>query len=793
MDNTTEYISWPYIKENAIEKREYQTKLAKAGIEKDSLIAIPTGRGKTVISVLITARRLSENRGKRAVVLAPTKPLVEQHLEEYREFLDIPETEIEMFTGDTRPAKREEKWSEPLSVVIATPQVIENDLVAGRISFEDVVHLTFDECHRGTGNYAYTYIAEQYLNQSKNPLVTGLSASPGSDRNQILDVCSNLHLSNVEIVTDDDPLLEPYVYEVDVEYTYIDLPEKIEKAIDALEEEYTDRLKTLKEIGVTDSRRKNISMGELEGARKKAQELISKDDSDGYKAMSLYSEVMKLRSILEALETQGVESALASIENQKREAERSNASKSVKRLVSSAGFQRAIELLQGFEKTHPKKEEMRDRVINTLVDGGQALIFTESRDTATAITEYLNQYNMEAKRFVGQNDRQNDTGLSQTEQKEILDEFRAEEIDVLVATSVAEEGLDIPSVDLVLFYEPVPSGIRTIQRSGRTGRESEGEVVVLVAKGTRDEGYMWAAKNKQQQMEEDMKELKQMEGDIKEELEERAEPKQTDGENASKSQADLTEFKSDETEESTSSEYLNTIDDLLREATDIARPSFSESEEITIICDSRESSSNVPKELSLIEGVNVQTETLEVGDYVVSTSCAVERKSMDDFADTLTGERSLFEQIGDMVNNYDASILLLEGDINELFNRNIHPNAIRGALTSLVLDFGVSVLVSRSEEETANYLVSFAKREQLVQDGEVAAHGNKSTKSLAEEQKYIVSSIAEVGPVIAENLLERFGTVRDVMTASKSELMEVENVGATKAEQIITVLTEKYD
>ncbi len=71
---------------------------------------------------------------------------------------------------------------------------------------------------------------------------------------------------------------------------------------------------------------------------------------------------------------------------------------------------------------------------------------------------------------------------------EILDAFRAGEYNVLIATSVAEEGLDIPSTDLVIFYEPVPSEIRSIQRRGRTGRNAVGRVVVLMSKGTRDEG-----------------------------------------------------------------------------------------------------------------------------------------------------------------------------------------------------------------------------------------------------------------------------------------------------------------
>jgi len=92
--------------------------------------------------------------------------------------------------------------------------------------------------------------------------------------------------------------------------------------------------------------------------------------------------------------------------------------------------------------------------------------------------------------------------MSQEEQSTVLESFRNGEFDVLVATSIAEEGLDIPEVDLVVFYEPIPSEIRYIQRRGRTGRKSAGSVVILAAKDTIDERYLYASKRRTEKMKE---------------------------------------------------------------------------------------------------------------------------------------------------------------------------------------------------------------------------------------------------------------------------------------------------
>ena len=128
------------------------------------------------------------------------------------------------------------------------------------------------------------------------------------------------------------------------------------------------------------------------------------------------------------------------------------------------------------------------------------MVFTQYRDSLEMIHQKLEKKELNLPSSFGQASRDGEKGLTQKEQKEIIKAFKIGEYDVLLSTSVAEEGIDIPAVDLVILYEPVPSEVRMIQRRGRTGRKRSGRVKVLITNGTRDEGYYWASINKERRM-----------------------------------------------------------------------------------------------------------------------------------------------------------------------------------------------------------------------------------------------------------------------------------------------------
>jgi len=864
------YVDHPLLTPDFIERRLYQVQLASTARDGHTLVCLPTGLGKTTVSLLVTAHRLHEVGGT-VLFLAPTKPLVQQHAEFYREALSIPDEEIVVFTGEIRPEDRADAWGDA-RIVIATPQVVENDLVGSRISLADVTHLTFDECHRASGDYAYVYIAERYHADATDPLVTGMSASPGGDKEAILNVCQNLGIAEVEVMTEDDADVDEYTHDTSVEWERIQLPDEILRIRDALNEVIKDRLQKLKSLGVTNTTQPDVSQKQLNRMRGKLQELMNADKSEGYKGMSTHAEVMKLRRAVELVETQSVESVRRYFERQRNAARSSGASKASQRLVSEPKVREAMRLAESFDSTHPKFSRARILLAQTLgiEEGERVIVFTESRDTAEALTEFLSA-SFDVRRFVGQGDKESSEGMTQKEQQETLDDFRNGEFEVLVSTSVAEEGLDVPEVDLVLFFEPVPTAIRSIQRKGRTGRQAEGRVVVLLAEDTRDEAYFWISRRREKEMESELRELKSVVGDIESELnppqealeayeeatrgsgdgrsgesedgrggEERSsdgdersgderssggdersgddersgggdegDSGSTDAETAAQAdgQAGLTDFgPTNEEIERAEGDGREAVEESTEESVDADGGEADDGddadgivataegdEETEIVVDQRELDAAIAKDLSKREGVRTRLETLAVGDYVLSDRVAVERKSVADFLDTLLGEeRSIFEQIGDLSRAYARPVLIVEGD-GLYEERNVHPGAIRGALASLAVDFDVSVLQTRDEDDTAELLLTIAEREQTERDRTVSVHGEKSAKTLAEQQEYVVSSIADIGPVTAQSLLQEFGTVEQVMTARKDDLREVGGIGEVTAERIREVVGSDYE
>ncbi|ELY46348.1 DEAD/DEAH box helicase [Natronorubrum sulfidifaciens] len=799
-------IEHPLLEPNFLERRLYQLKLAGTAANDHTLVCLPTGLGKTTVSLLVTARRLDEVGGK-SLMLAPTKPLVQQHADFYRDALRIPDEEIVVFTGDVSPDDRGELWTDA-TVVMATPQVIENDLVGSRLSLADVSHITFDECHRATGDYAYNYIAERYHADADDPLVTGMSASPGGDEEAILEVCENLGLREVEVMTEDDADVSKFTHNTDVEWERIDLPEEVLEIRDTLNEVITDRLEKLKELGVASSTQPDQSQKDLNRMRAELQGLINNDQSEGFKGMSIHAEVMKLRQAVTLVETQSVEAVRRYFDRQRNQARSSGASKASQRMVSDPRVREAMRKAESFDQLHPKYRKTRMLLAETLgLEGGErVIIFTESRDTAEALTEFLSE-SFDAKRFVGQGDREGSDGMTQKEQQAVLDEFRAAEFEVLVSTSVAEEGLDVPEVDLVLFYEPVPTAIRSIQRKGRTGRQSEGRVVVLMAEDTRDEAYFWISQRREKEMESELRDLKGVASDLEKELDD-SQQALTDfddesevkvagnggnpdavgdcssGSEGVETQPGLTDFAGEPSDE-------NDGDDDDDVAVETHEP-HAEGDLIEIVADQREMDATIARELSKRERIEIRLETLAVGDYVLSDRVVVERKSVADFVDSLVdGDRSVFEQVGAMARHYSRPIVVVEGD-GLYEQRDIHPNAIRGALSSLAVDFGASVLRTEGEDETKELLAVVAGREQETADREVSVHGEKQSKTIGEQQEYVVSSIAEIGPVTARSLLEEFGTVEAVMIASEDELQAADGVGKVTAERMREVIGSDY-
>jgi len=711
------YISHPLITKDLIEQRLYQLALTSSALKGSCLIVLPTGLGKTIVALMAIAARIGDIGGK-ALILSPTKPLVEQHSEFFRRALVG--CTVTMFTGSVSSDKRSEMWKES-QVIISTPQVIENDLRARRIDLTDVTHITFDEAHRAVGKYAYVYIAERYFKDAESPLVLGITASPGSELETIAEVCENLHIESVEVKGETDSDVIPYLHEKAIEWVRVDIPQGIIAMKEAMEAVLVDRFEKMRELGFDTT----------------------------IKSISILAEIFKIKHAIELGETQGVEALRKYFDRLNAEARSKSGSKAAKRLIMDREMRSAIAMLPACSEEHPKLDEVR-RIVSDQLRGNpdsRVIVFTNFRDSAEVVTNALKDVdNVSAIRFVGQ-------ASKYKEQAEIIGKFRAGEYNTLVATSVAEEGLDIPSTDLVLFYEPIPSEIRTIQRKGRTGRKRAGRIVVLIARGSRDEASYWISARKESKM------LKTMSAMRKSESVSHAPGwKQKQVQAQEQNQKQLGEFSG---------------------------------EGLVVYADYREARSGVSDALEEM-GVSVAMQRLEIGDYVPSDRVGIERKTTADFLTSLIDRRrELFGQIADLARTFERPLLIIEG--HDLYGqRQIHPNAVRGALATIAIDFGVPIIMSGDDNETAAMIAAIARREQQDNKREVALHGTRSAMMLPEQQEYVVSAISNIGHVVARNLLKHFGTVAAVMSASREELMTVELVGPKTADRIREVASGEY-
>lgn len=756
------YIDHPLIKSNAIEARLYQQVLAADVLKKgNTMIVAPTALGKTIVATLVAADRLEKVKNSKILVLAPSKPLAIQHESTFKEFLTVPCSSI---TGAVKTDERVKRWEES-QIICATPQTVESDLLKGRYSLKDVSLVVFDECHHGVGSYSYVYLASRYVKESKFNLILGLTASPGSDKEKIKEVCDNLYIQSIVVKTEEDNDVRPYFNPVAIDWVRVKMSSELEKIKTHVDKALKIRLKGLKNMGVI----RTVSVNKLDilKARGRVQSAIARSvnpKKECFQAISILSAVINIQHSQELIETQGVVTF-----NKYVARLRKKKTKAAKSLIQDPNFGKAIYLAREAEKhglEHPKLKKVTDIIKKELGQNGQTklqsdryvkdadqksskiMVFTQYRDSLEMIHQKLEKEGIKSAKFFGQASRDGEKGLTQKEQKEIIKAFKIGEYDVLLSTSVAEEGIDIPAVDLVILYEPVPSEVRMIQRRGRTGRKRSGRVKVLITNGTRDEGYYWASVNKERMMKHQL-----IDPDVLEEL------------------------NSNAIERMENEKRVKVLD-----------PTPKKEELLVVFADTREGNSKVIRHLSEME-IDVKVQAMAVGDYQISDEVVIERKTAKDFVDSIVDKR-LFKQARSLMEEFKRPLIILEGD--DLYNGMINPNAIRGSIASIALDFGISIIPTRNAQDTAAMIKRIAIREQSGEKTPIQIRTDKKPVNLWEQQLFIIESLPNIGPVNAKNLLEHFGTVANIINASESQLQEVEGIGKKTAANIRKVVDSKY-
>ena len=485
------YLSHPRIVPDTVEERTYQISMAKGCLKQDTLIILPTGLGKTVVALQVIADVLE--RGKKVLLLAPTKPLVDQHNMTFSGWLT--DTDIAVLNGNMPPEKRCKTVTEN-DMIIATPQAVANDLECNRYDLHDFGLVIYDEAHRGVGNYAYVTIA----GYNSSGISMGMTASPGSEYEKVIEMCHNLCFKRIDMRSDDDPDVSPYVFDTYVKRLEVNLPKDLTDISRTLNEMVLDYSNDLIRMGLMNPNRPPSTSHLLQvGATLKARLRNREKSNYVYRGLVVQSICVKLLHAKGLAETQGMTPLRTYLRKLMDETLEEKPSKSSKELVERAEFRKIWDITKSSKVEHPKISRIMSLVsqrIDTNPDS-RIMVFAQYRDTVDLLVEKISSVSgAKVEKLIGQSKG----GLKQKEQIQMLDRFRNGECNVLVSTSVGEEGLDISSTDLVVFYEPIPSEIRTIQRRGRTGRKNEGEVVILVAINTMDEAFERTAQDKEDKM-----------------------------------------------------------------------------------------------------------------------------------------------------------------------------------------------------------------------------------------------------------------------------------------------------
>ncbi|KAM5355878.1 hypothetical protein ACJ41O_002524 [Fusarium nematophilum] len=485
--------------------RDYQFSIVKNSLFNNTLVALPTGLGKTFIAATVMLNFYRWTKRAKLVFVAPTKPLVAQQIDACYNIAGIPRSETTLLTGDIPPALRVDEW-EARRVFFMTPQTLLNDLSHGYADPKSIALLVIDEAHRAVGEYAYAKVTKLIRRFSKSFRVLALTATPGSKIETVQEVIDNLGISHCEIRTEDSIDIRQYVHQRNIEQVVLDpsdemllVSELFTKALKPL----TDKLSS-----------QNIWFGRnpmaisAYGLMQSQREWFAtrgRHANQGIQFMmrAVFSVLTSIAHSIKLLNFHGIKPFYDNLVDLRSEQEGKGekGSKYKRQLVEDSNFQEMMDKISKWLRTegfvgHPKLTALADCVLNHFMDNGEGsatrvIVFSEYRDSAEEIVRMLNTHRplIKASIFVGQADGKRGEGMKQAQQIETIERFKQGQFNVLVATSIGEEGLDIGQVDLIVCYDSSASPIRMLQRMGRTGRKRAGNIMLLLMRGKEEEQF----------------------------------------------------------------------------------------------------------------------------------------------------------------------------------------------------------------------------------------------------------------------------------------------------------------
>ncbi|KAI9745114.1 MAG: 3'-5' DNA helicase [Claussenomyces sp. TS43310] len=499
--------------------RDYQYSIVSTGLFNNTLVALPTGLGKTFIAATIMFNFFRWTKDAQIVFMAPTKPLVSQQVDACFNVVGIPRSATTLLTGQIAPALRAEAW-QAKRVFFMTPQTLENDLRSGHADPKRIVLLVIDEAHRATGNYAYVKVIKLMRTFSKSFRVLALTATPGTDVEAVQEVIDGLEISKIEIRTEDSIDIQQFVHQRNIEQ--IELEPSDEMIM--VQELVSKSLQPLVDLLCSQNAYYNkdpmsLTPFGMTKASRQWQADAGRRASAGLKGMmmGLFTVLASFAHSIKLLNMHGIGPFYQAAKDFRTEVEwkGSKGGKYRKQINDSPHFKKLMDRIQAWINRddfvgHPKLTYLCDTILNHFLDAGdgrradnappsatRVIVFSEFRDSAGEIVRVLNRHRplIRASVFVGQANSKRTDGMSQKTQIETINKFKLGTFNVLVATSIGEEGLDIGQVDLIVCYDASASPIRMLQRMGRTGRKRAGKIVLLLMKGKEKESFGKAKDN----------------------------------------------------------------------------------------------------------------------------------------------------------------------------------------------------------------------------------------------------------------------------------------------------------
>ena len=482
--------NWIFPIHEKFPKRNYQQEMAESAIFENTLVSLPTGLGKTMIAAVVMYNYYRWFPTGKVIFCAPTLPLVQQQVKAIYDIVGIPHSDIAVLTGKINATDREVLWNEK-RVFFCTPQTVQNDLKneTSNIAFSRVVCLVLDEVHKASGDHAYVKVAELLEAAKAKFRLVGLSATPGTDIRATQDVIRVLRVSKIDCRFDDDPDIKPHTHDRHDELVTVHETTVVgtikQKLLDVMRKSFQE----LQKNGFFCNAGSGATLAPYSVIR--ANDDYKRKVAEGTVRQGLYPHFAVVQKVLtwrQSVQSYGIGDLRSKLtqfinENSKRgavaEMAQSEELKAVKDLVfnstdCSQGNADAERLLAGNPKLLKLQEVLKEHFLRAKAVQDQnleqrsaqegelesdteastcAIVFSQFRESVAEIVSMLEASRplIRPSRFVGQGkgskskDDENGgkavlKGMNQAEQQNVIQAFRDGKFNVLVCTSIGEEG-----------------------------------------------------------------------------------------------------------------------------------------------------------------------------------------------------------------------------------------------------------------------------------------------------------------------------------------------------------------